>query len=224
MSRDALLTLVSVIVGILTSMLFFFLSIRRARRRTWHAAKARIVADLSQSLGQDVVPARQAVWATIRSVCREFELTEPHAVTYDEALEELLRHVTADPFLDAERRRRLQDALLGLQQPETPIVHEILPFERGSKPSVVGVGTGHGSETDDVATEIDGMSAAVPRANQFGRELSYLARALNEMGWRRITMSLAVGMAVALIVNKPDRFFLAIVDLITDLLDLLLRR
>ena len=94
---------VSVVVGWLT----YVLANRRARTQRWLQAKTAVLQGLSKSLGEDAIPSIGVLRATIRSVLRE--IGDPKLeLSLDEVLDDLIRQVTADPFLDVERRRQLQ--------------------------------------------------------------------------------------------------------------------
>lgn len=118
MGRDVALTLISWIAGLATSLGFYVLSTRHMRRTGWRLAKAQVIGDLAPSLGQSTVPSRAVILATIRSVAREHNLPSAD-LRCDDVIDELLRQVTADAFLETERRAALQAALVKLSQEPT---------------------------------------------------------------------------------------------------------
>ena len=188
MGRDIALTFVSILAGIATSFAFFVLSTRKARRAGWRLAKSRITADLAQSLGQDRVPPPEAIVATIRSILREHDVTELQGVTYGEVMEELLRQVTADPFLDSERRTALQLSLINLQRLPGRVSDGA---EAGSKSS---------AEYDD-RTDAE-LSPATPAASaqgipldRAGRINQFLATA-SKLRWYTLIIGIVLGLIV----------------------------
>ncbi len=120
--------LVSIAVGWGT----FTLTDRRARAGRWRHAKQVINQDLARTLGEGAVPSRDVVVATIRSVLRSQGTADMSAVTLEEIVDDLIRQVTADPFLDPERRRHLQDQLTELKRP-VHAVAKIRPSETTPK-------------------------------------------------------------------------------------------
>jgi len=108
--------LVSIAVGFGT----YYLAERRGRRNRWQASKDTVLRDLSKSLGEGSVPQPAVILATIRSVLRSQNAPDLAVVTLEEVKDDLLRQITADPFLEAERRTQLQTQVLELKAPETP--------------------------------------------------------------------------------------------------------
>jgi hypothetical protein len=99
--------LASVVVGWLT----YRLADRRARNQRYAAAKSTVLQELSNPLGEDAVPTPHIIEATIRSVLRE--MGDPRVkLGVDDVLDDLLRQVTSDPFLDRDRRTKLQNDVL----------------------------------------------------------------------------------------------------------------
>jgi hypothetical protein len=99
------------IVGVAVSVVVGWLSYRFADRRSssqkYRTAKSAVLQELSKSLGEDAIPTPAIIQATMRSVLRE--AGDPKIdIQVDEVLDDLMRQVTADPFLDGERRRKLQ--------------------------------------------------------------------------------------------------------------------
>lgn len=99
------------ILGIVVSLIVGWVSSRiaaqRSRNQKYRTAKAVVLQELSKSLGEDSIPTPAIIQATMRSVLRESG--DPKVeIDVDEVLDDLMRQVTADPFLDGERRQKLQ--------------------------------------------------------------------------------------------------------------------
>ena len=107
---------VSVIVGWLT----YYLADKRQRRSRFLAAKHTVVSTLSRSLSEETIPTVDLVRATIRSVLRE-ENADLSRISVDEVIDDLIRQVSSDPFLAAERRKELQASLLALVAPSAAV-------------------------------------------------------------------------------------------------------
>lgn len=102
-----LLGVLGILVSIIVGWLTYRLANRRAYSQRYMDAKATVLQELSKSLGEDSVPATGILEATIRSVLRE--IGDPKIkINIGEILDDLIRQVTSDPFLDSERRRKLQ--------------------------------------------------------------------------------------------------------------------
>lgn len=71
--------------------------------------------ELSKSLGEDTVPNLEIISATTRSVLRDYDAKALDAIPFDEIIDDLIRQITSDPFLGSERRRQLQDQMLGVK-------------------------------------------------------------------------------------------------------------
>lgn len=107
MDWSLILGILGIVVSILVGWLTYRLADRRAQSQRYVTAKATVLQELSKSLGEDSVPTPDILEATIRSVLRE--VGDPRVeIALDELLDDLVRQVTSDPFLDGERRRKLQ--------------------------------------------------------------------------------------------------------------------
>jgi hypothetical protein len=99
------------VLGIVVSVIFGMISYRVTDQRTTNqkhrTAKAALLQELSKSLGEDAIPSPKIIQATLNSILRETGAAEIR-IDVDEVLDDLMRQVTADPFLDGERRRKLQ--------------------------------------------------------------------------------------------------------------------
>ncbi len=115
MDLSVLLNVASIVASIAVGFGTFYVADKRARRSRWEAAKDTVLRDLSKSLSEGNIPPPQVILATIRSVLRSQNLTELGAVTLGEVADDLIRQITADPFLDAERRKKLQIEVLALK-------------------------------------------------------------------------------------------------------------
>ena len=107
MDWSIVLGVIGILVSIVVGWITFRLTERRARNQRHFVAKATVLQELSKSLGEDAIPTPAIIEATLRSVVRE--TADPKlTLSLDEILDDLIRQVTSDPFLDAERRRKLQ--------------------------------------------------------------------------------------------------------------------
>lgn len=102
---------VSIAVGWLT----YWLASKRTTNQGYLNAKATVLQELSNPLGEDAVPTAEVIEATIRSVLRETG-DRRVSVSIDDVLDDLVRRVTSDPFLDGERRRTLQAEIQNVRQ------------------------------------------------------------------------------------------------------------
>lgn len=102
----------SIAVSILVGLGTFYVADRRARRNRWQQAKDTVLRELSKSLGEGNIPSREIISATIRSVLRGYNASDLNAVSVDEVVDDLIRQITSDPFLDADRRKQLQREVL----------------------------------------------------------------------------------------------------------------
>jgi len=128
MSLSIGLGVVGILVSIGVGFGTYWLAERRSRRNRWQGAKDIVLRDLSKSLGEGSVPPPQVILATIRSVLRGQNAPDLAVVTLEEVKDDLLRQITADPFLDVDRRKQLQAEVLELHAPETP------PMPPGERP------------------------------------------------------------------------------------------
>ena len=110
-----LIGVISIAVSIAVGFGTYYLTQRRARANRWQTAKETVLRDLSKCLGEGNVPEPRVITATIRSVLRTHNTTDLEAVTLDEVADDLLRQITSDPFLEADRRTSLQTKVLELK-------------------------------------------------------------------------------------------------------------
>lgn len=122
------LSIVGIIVSILIGLFTFYVADKRSRRRRWYQAKETILMELSKSLSEGNVPNLEIMSATIRSVLRDSNVGEFDLITIDEILDDLIRQITSDPFLDSERRKQLQGQLLSVKTEEVTM----MPREKDS--------------------------------------------------------------------------------------------
>jgi hypothetical protein len=108
MDWSMILGILGIVVSIGVGWLTYRLANRRASTQRYESAKATVLQELSKSLGEDSVPSVDVLEATIRSVLRETGDPRVHLLV-DHVLDDLIRQVTSDPFLDSVRRRKLQD-------------------------------------------------------------------------------------------------------------------
>jgi len=120
MSLSITLGIIGILVSIGVGFGTYYLADKQARRNRWQGAKDIVLRDLSKSLGEGSVPEPGVILATVRSVLRSQNAADLAVVTFEEVKDDLLRQVTADPFLDAERRKQLQNQVLNLKTPELP--------------------------------------------------------------------------------------------------------
>lgn len=106
---------VSVAVGWFT----YYLADKKQRRNRYLAAKNAVAAALSRSLSESNVPSYELIAATIRSVLRDENTSNVDSVTVQEITDDLIRQVSSDPFLAADRRRELQQTLLSVSAKQT---------------------------------------------------------------------------------------------------------
>ena len=130
MDINVLLAVAGIIVSIGVGFGTFYLADKRARRNRWESAKETVLRDLSKSLGEGNVPDASVIKATIRSVLRSHNANDLSVVTLEEIGDDLLRQITADPFLDPERRKKLQNDVLQLKETQARIEAEMSPEEK----------------------------------------------------------------------------------------------
>jgi hypothetical protein len=133
MDVNILLAIAGIIVSIGVGFGTFYLADKRAKRNRWESAKETVLRDLSKSLGEGNVPDASVIKATIRSVLRNHNASDLSVVTLDEISDDLLRQITADPFIDAERRRKLQNDVLHLKEAQAKIEAEMSPEEKAEE-------------------------------------------------------------------------------------------
>lgn len=107
MDWSLILGILGIVVSVAVGWLTYRLANKRAFSQRYVTAKATVLQSLSKSLGEDAVPTQEVLQATIRSVLRE--TGDPKLqLQIDDVLDDLVRQVTSDPFLDSDRRRKLQ--------------------------------------------------------------------------------------------------------------------
>lgn len=115
MDWSVALGIVGIMVSVAVGWLTYKLADRRSRNQRYLSAKATVLQELANSLGEDAVPNRVIIESTIRSVLRESG--DPRIkVEVEEILDDLTRQVTSDPFLDAERRKKLQQEISAVRK------------------------------------------------------------------------------------------------------------
>lgn len=131
MSTSILLGILGIIVSIAVGFGTYYLAEKRGKRNRWQSAKDTVLRDLSKSLGEGNIPDPPVILATIRSVLRSHNATDLAVVTLDEVTDDLLRQITSDPFLEAERRTDLQKKVLDLRETYAKQVKpkEVVPRE-----------------------------------------------------------------------------------------------
>ena len=130
MESSVLLGIAGIIVSVGVGFGTFYLADKRARRSRWENAKETVLRDLSKSLGEGNVPVASVIKATIRSVLRTHNATDLSVITLDEISDDLLRQITADPFVDADRRKKLQSDVLELKEAQVKIETEMSPEQK----------------------------------------------------------------------------------------------
>jgi uncharacterized membrane protein len=118
------LSIVGIFVSILIGLTTFYITDKRSRQRRWYQIKETILMELSKSLSEGNVPKLEIISATIRSILRDSNIGELNSIAIDEILDDLIRKITSDPFLDPERRKKLQDQLLTVKSEQIGEGHE----------------------------------------------------------------------------------------------------
>jgi hypothetical protein len=116
MNLNILLGLIGILVSIGVGFGTFYVADRRSRRNRWQNAKDMVLRDLSKSLGEGSVPNASVIKATTRSILRSHNSNDMSVVTFDEIIDDLIRQITADPFLESDRRKQLQRDVLDLKE------------------------------------------------------------------------------------------------------------
>lgn len=130
MDLSVLLGVVGIVVSIGVGFGTFYIADRRATRNRWQSAKDTVLRDLSKSLGEGNVPDASVIKATIRSVLRSQNTNDLSAVTLEEISDDLLRQITADPFLEPERRKQLQADVIKLKEVQSRLEDAMTPEEK----------------------------------------------------------------------------------------------
>lgn len=115
MNWSIVLGVLGIVASVLVGWLTYRLADRRARKQRYMAAKTTVLQELSNSLGEDAVPTPYIIESTIRSVLRE--MADPRMnLALDDVLDDLMRQVTSDPFLDRDRRLKLQNDIVKVRE------------------------------------------------------------------------------------------------------------
>lgn len=118
MDWSIVLGIAGILVSIGVGWLTYRLANKRAMSQRYAAAKATVLQSLSKSLGEDAIPTTDVLQATIRSVLRESG--DPKLkLEIDDVLDDLIRQVTSDAFLDSSRRRKLQEDIQNVRSAAT---------------------------------------------------------------------------------------------------------
>ena len=118
MDTGIVFNMLSIFISVILGLTTFFVADRRSRKNKYLNAKSKILNNLSKSLGEDNIPQFEIISSVIRSVLREENENNLDAITVNEVLDDLLRQILSDPFLDSNRRKELQNQIIVLlQQP-----------------------------------------------------------------------------------------------------------
>ena len=199
MDLSTLLGVVGIAVSVVLGLGTYYLTERRGKKSRWHAAKESVLRDLSNSLGEDEVPGRTVILATIRSVLRAQNAADLEAVTLHEIVDDLLRQITSDPFLDAKRRAQLQAKVLALRQPTQDEISgeslETAEIGRGEAASYFGGSSWGALLAGVVASLVAGLIAAgLPTL--FSRVADLLPHLLPQLGIPLISVAVTVFVAL----------------------------
>lgn len=130
MDISVFLGVVSIVVSIAVGFGTFYIADKRAKRNRWQNAKDTVLRDLSKSLGEGNVPDASVIKATIRSVLRGQNANDLSVVTLEEIADDLLRQITADPFLEPERRKQLQNDVIELREAQAKLEKTMMPEDK----------------------------------------------------------------------------------------------
>ena len=137
MNMSNILSVFGIVVSVLIGLTTFYIADRRSRRNRWQQARETILKELSKTLGEENIPNFEIISATIRSVLRGYNPGSLDKVTVVEVTDDLLRQITSDPFLDSERRTKLQNQVLDVKtvglQAEVAMSEEAIVSVAGSK-------------------------------------------------------------------------------------------
>ena len=137
MDLSILLGVAGILVSVGVGFGTFYIADKRARRHRWQTAKDMILRDLSKSLGESNVPDASVIKATIRSVLRGENANDLSVVTLEEVSDDLLRQITADPFLEPDRRKQLQADVLKLKEAQTELEADMTTGQGDHEASVI---------------------------------------------------------------------------------------
>jgi len=79
------------------------------------SAKETVLKELLKSISENNIPKREIISATIKSVFRDYHVKELDVVTVDEVIDDLIRDVSSNPFLDSKYRKQIQNELLAMK-------------------------------------------------------------------------------------------------------------
>jgi hypothetical protein len=119
---EVVVSIVGILIGVVVTLWTSRSLDLRARRQRWLTTKAMILRDLAPSLGEGDPPSLATLQAMIRSVLRANDIVAVDAFPFEEITDDLIRQITADPFLTQERRQQLQQQLLDLAEQARPLV------------------------------------------------------------------------------------------------------
>lgn len=100
------------IFGLLFGIGMTIFNEKRLRKSKREAAKEEILGTLALSLGEHNTPTYEIIKSTIRSVVRKTKKYEIGYIQVSEIVDDLIAGVLSANFLDAERRKSLQNELL----------------------------------------------------------------------------------------------------------------
>lgn len=182
-----LLGVIGIVVSIVVGYGTYWLTEKRARRNRWQGAKDMVLRDLSKSLGEGTVPEPKVILATIRSVLRGHNAPDLAAVTFEEVRDDLIRQITADPFIDADRRKELLAQILNLQAPEPP-----------AEPPEVGPGAQAEALRFSVGALMSGLVASILAGLSFSGLPALLERVQREFTDEKLYLLLVPIIATAI--------------------------
>lgn len=115
MDTGIIFNILSIFVSIIIGLSTFFIADKRSRKNKYLNAKSKILNDLSKSLGENSIPQYEVINSVIRSVLREENENNLDVITVEEILDDLLRQILSDPFLDSKRRNELQKQIMKVE-------------------------------------------------------------------------------------------------------------
>ncbi len=114
MSWSLAWSIVSVVVSIVIGLGTYWFAQKKTRQNRRQAAKKEIAQRLSLVLSEDNIPTYQIIKSTIRSTVRAYENYRIAYIRVSEIIDDLISQVTSAHFLDADRRKQLQEKLLAV--------------------------------------------------------------------------------------------------------------
>lgn len=115
MNLSILIGIIGIIISVFIGLTTFFIADRRSRRGKWQQARETVARELSKTLGEGNIPNHEIISSTIRSVLRSHNPGAIDAISVEEIIDDLIRQITSDPFLDSEKRKELQDRILTIK-------------------------------------------------------------------------------------------------------------